>query len=184
MGLGRRKYHALNQMRKAIIIEKHYRRYYCLSIYQKKKKSALIIQCAVRSHFARKELKALKLAAKDLANMANEKEKLKQQRVQLLAKLEAMKAAKLEAEKSAKALREITSEDVQELNRLREEAKDLNSELAESQTKLQQEMKRADDATEDVKKINIEMATLQQALEKLKEQLDTVSEDASSKASE
>merc|ERR1719232_141406 len=139
---GRERYLALNQIRKSIIIQKYWRSYYCYTEFQKlkssiiiekywrsyicykkyhtQKKSAEILQRAVRCYFARKELKTRKAAAKDLKHLVVEKDRLQQENLKLMKLLtEANSKAAKAAWRAATVTSSLTSVDLDELGRLR-----------------------------------------------------------------
>merc|ERR1712228_507152 len=123
--MGRKRYKTLNELRKSIIIQKYWRCYYQHKLYTSKKNAAETIQRAYRCAVAQRKLKELKTAAKDLANVADERNRLAEERKMLMAKLAQMKKDQEEAEKKAKA---AVGNDAEELKKLRVEFDDIKKE--------------------------------------------------------
>lgn len=158
--VGRARYDALNRVRKTIIIQKFWRGIPHRHRYQKMKVSIIIIQCAVRQKLARSHLKELKINAKNLQNVAQERDKLRQQmeamrleveRAKAAAKKEAEEAAKIKAESNATSKSEILSlqEELEQLKKkLRETRNDLKSEQESTQAALAELETKAKEATE------------------------------------
>ncbi|KAL7473673.1 hypothetical protein ACHAXS_014162 [Conticribra weissflogii] len=149
--VGRARYDILNRVRKAIIIQKFWRGIPYRRRYQQMKSSIIVIQCSIRQKLARSHLKELKVNAKNLQNVAQERDKLRQQmeamrleveRAKLLAKKEAEEAAKIKAVSNATSKSEFFS--------LQQEVERLKKELSETQTELKSEQESARSARAEV----------------------------------
>ena len=77
--IGRARYQRLNRERKALILQKYWRMFFAFKQFKHKQISSLILQCAWRCAQSRKELKALRIAARDLNNTAQERDKLREE---------------------------------------------------------------------------------------------------------
>ena len=77
--VGRAKYLRLNKERKAILIQKIWRMSSTLKYFKKQKSASLTLQCAWRCTQSRRELKKLKMAAKDLSNATQERDTLREE---------------------------------------------------------------------------------------------------------
>ena len=81
--MGRALYNILNSERKATILQKSWRMFFSYKRFKMKKGASMVLQCAWRCFKARKELKALRIAARDLNNTAQERDKLREENKKL-----------------------------------------------------------------------------------------------------
>ena len=145
---GRKRYEALNRVRKSIVLQRYWRRYRQQKMYKKMTKSVLALQCAVRCWFARSAFKALKLNARDLSAAVTERDELRKE-VQTLRRQLKQSNETLDQVKASAA----SSASTEELNAASEQIKSLEKELAQSRAAAEEarascdlEKKRAEDA--------------------------------------
>lgn len=179
--LGRRRYKTLNELRKSIIIQKYWRRFILHKDYISKKNATLTIQCAYRCVVARRELKQLKVAAKDLANVAEDRNRLVEERKMLMAKMAKMESQRMEAEKKAK---ESVGNDAEELKKLRAEFDTIKKELEKAETMLKEEKKKFEEAEGDKEGFTKKIALMTIASKALEDKLDSLSNDVNAKEEE
>lgn len=89
---GRNRFRALDAEKKSIAIQSFLRSSYHRRLYQAQRKSSLFIQCLVRCHQARKILRKLRIGAKDLSSVREERDRLRQENQELRKQLEYYKA--------------------------------------------------------------------------------------------
>ena len=179
--MGRKRYKQLNELRKSIIIQKYYRCFILHKHYKAQKDAALTIQCAYRSFVARRELKHLKAEAKNLANVADERNKLAEERKHLLVKMAQMEAQRIESEKKAKT---AVSSDAEDLKNLRVEFDMVKEELEMAKSMLEEEKKKLEEAEGDKENFNKKIAVMALASKGLEEKLDSLSDDINAKEDE
>lgn len=128
--MGRSRFHKLNRIRKAIVISSCWRAIPHRRQYAKVKSSVLVVQCAVRCTRSRSLLKELRINAKSLRNVAQERDNLSEKMEEMRLELERTKlAAQKEAEHAAK-LREMSStSNESNLAHLQNEVCSLNNQL-------------------------------------------------------
>lgn len=177
---GRIRYERLNRERKAIVIERYWRRYYLAKLYGRKKDAALVLQCAVRCHFARGELRELRLAARNLAATANERDELRQAVADLKKEAAAASAkAATEAKRAAEAIAAIAnSDDKAKVEELTKEVENLKKELETSQFEATKEAERAEAAAADAVQAQKAAETALSETQELKERLEATSREA------
>lgn len=153
--LGRARYNELNRIRKAIVIESYWRSLPHMRRFQRMKASAVAVQCAVRCRRSRLLLKELKMNAKSLQNVAQERDQLRIMMEAMKLEVERAKAtAKSEAEEAAKIMAVASSNNETELSTLREEVRRLNNDMSEIKhqlAKAQQSTKEATTTAEETK---------------------------------
>eukprot|EP00814_Leptocylindrus_danicus_P019019 CAMPEP_0116009262 /NCGR_PEP_ID=MMETSP0321-20121206/3333_1 /TAXON_ID=163516 /ORGANISM="Leptocylindrus danicus var. danicus, Strain B650" /LENGTH=1266 /DNA_ID=CAMNT_0003478201 /DNA_START=770 /DNA_END=4570 /DNA_ORIENTATION=- len=90
--VGRTQFRALKAEKKSIVIQSFLRSSYHRRLYQAKRKSSLSIQCFVRCFQARKVLRKLRVGARDLSSVREERDRLRQENQDLRKQLELYKA--------------------------------------------------------------------------------------------
>jgi len=160
----------------------------------KLKRSATIIQCVIRIKQSRQILLNLKHEAKNLQNVAGERDKFRERMEEMRIEMERVKAAKMKAEDAAQALREQAGEankssnlqdeldrlrgesvaHLNELDRLRGESvaqinelNHLRDELASVKMKLGEEQEKSRDATECEQYTKLQLETARESIAQL-----------------
>eukprot|EP00978_Attheya_sp_CCMP212_P039436 scaffold205045_cov48-Attheya_sp.AAC.1 len=174
--VGRAKYDELNQIRKATVLQTLLRQKRANKEFMEKKKGTVVIQCAFRSSKARRELKALKVASRDLNATKKQSESLKSEMQRLKAELkEAKDLADAESKRvaAAEAATLASSSNVSsaELDELKSELASVSKQLEASRTRAKEESARADAAEESAEDLMQQMKEAHRASMKLKKEL-------------
>ncbi|WZY81644.1 hypothetical protein YC2023_028028 [Brassica napus] len=96
----RNKYRHRRRTKAAIIVQREWRRYQAHEAYNQYKKSTLALQCLWRAKVARKELKKLKMAARETGALKEAKDKLEKRVEELTWRLELEKHQKVDLEEA------------------------------------------------------------------------------------
>eukprot|EP00550_Attheya_septentrionalis_P000774 CAMPEP_0198288208 /NCGR_PEP_ID=MMETSP1449-20131203/6799_1 /TAXON_ID=420275 /ORGANISM="Attheya septentrionalis, Strain CCMP2084" /LENGTH=1645 /DNA_ID=CAMNT_0043986321 /DNA_START=45 /DNA_END=4982 /DNA_ORIENTATION=- len=173
---GRAKYDELNQIRKATVLQTLLRQKRANKEFMKKKNGALTIQCAFRSSKARRELKALRVASRDLNATKKQSESLKSEMQRLKAELKEAKAfADAESQRVAAAevatLASSSNLSSAELDELKSELASVSKQLEASRIRAKEESARADAAEESAEDLMQQMKEAHRASMKLKKEL-------------
>jgi len=142
--VGRCRYQVVNRERKSIVIQKLWRSNRCRLKFQKKKSAVTVIQCALRYRYARQLFRELRAKARDVNNIAEERDKL-QVEIQNLRKAYdkacARAATAEENSKDASALDKV--EDLrQEIDKLRNEVGQVNDEKESEKNRAEDAIKK------------------------------------------
>ncbi|KAL0785512.1 hypothetical protein Bca101_001758 [Brassica carinata] len=129
----RNKYRHRRKTKAAIIVQREWRRYQAHEAYNQYRKSTLALQCLWRAKVARKELKKLKMAARETGALKEAKDKLEKRVEELTWRLELEKHQKVDLEE-AKA---------QEIANLQNALTELQEKLDEAQAAIIQEKEAA-----------------------------------------
>ena len=178
--IGRVRFNELNGVRKAIVIQSNWRSVPHRRRYQKMRTSVVVVQCAVRCRQARLLLKEFKLNSKNLQNVAQERDKLKQQMEEMKMEVErAKKAAKKAAEEAAKIKAEASASSSSELVTLQEEVQRLKGELIETRSQLEEEQQSAKQAATEAEMNEQELVKSKESVLLLQSKLEKAITDAS-----
>lgn len=186
---GRALYHRLNKERKATVIQKSWRMFYLCKLFKMKQIASLTLQCAWRCSKARKEFRALRMAARDHNNTAQERDKLREEnkklqkalvdalgkssqmdsfekeREELLAKINDLEKKGVEKENEMKNQQETINNLQQDLDLLERKCDEVSSNLVKAQHEAQGKI---EDAS---KKHKLEMDTFNSKISDLEESL-------------
>jgi len=133
------------------------------------RRSAIVIQCAVRIRQACLVLGKLKQEAKDMKNVAEERDKFRERMEQMRIEMERVKKeAEKEAEEAAKAKEEAKK--VEGLARMEEELSLLKDKLASAQEQLEKEQQRAEEAEELAESRRSELENAQESVAQLEKE--------------
>jgi hypothetical protein len=169
--IGRARYHQLNQVRKATVIASYWRGLPHRRRYNNLKSSVLIVQCAVRCRISRSMLKELRVDAKSLQNVAQERDKMREKMEEMRLELERTKLAQKVAEEAAK-LRELSSASSESVFvDLQAEISSLNDQLLEVKGLLEEETQRSSQAMAVVESKQYELASLLATREEIQNDL-------------
>ncbi|GAB2254307.1 hypothetical protein Droror1_Dr00022116 [Drosera rotundifolia] len=152
----RNEFYFRRRTRAAVLIQSHCRRYLARCNYIRKRKFAICMQCAWRRSMAVRELRKLKMAAKETAALQDAKVKLEKQVEEL--------TCQLELEKRMRA--DIEEEKSRENANLQQALLELQNEFQETKAGLVLELEAAKKAAEQEDKMH-ENAKLQQDLQEL-----------------
>ncbi|XP_023639567.1 myosin-12 isoform X2 [Capsella rubella] len=129
----RNKHRHRRRTKAAIIVQREWRRHQAQEAYKQHKKATLALQCLWRAKVARKELKMLKMAARETGALKEAKDKLEKRVEELTWRLELEKHQKVDLEE-AKA---------QEIAKLQNNLIELQEKLDEAYTAIIQEKEAA-----------------------------------------
>ncbi len=118
--VGRLRYISLNRERKAKVLQKFWRIYSTSKQLQQKNSASLVIQCAWRCTQSRKQLRHLRTAAKNLNNITLERDKLREEKMELQRALTDALYKKSMAEKNVKDLQNQRGELLYQIRQLEE----------------------------------------------------------------
>lgn len=118
---GRQRYAMLDWARKSIRIQRCWRGHRTYRMYKSYKDASLTIQCAVRCLRAKRELKSLRLGARDLQAVLSDRDKLRKENEELRKKLSATTTSDPPA--AVKTVVEELSQEVNELQVMLEETR-------------------------------------------------------------
>ena len=176
--MGRARYEVLNRERKAKLVQKYWRRYSLNKHYREMKRAIPVIQCAIRCYWARVVYRELKAGARDLANVAEERNELKRETQLLKSELEKAKMVAKEAVQEAViAMKEaaegggMSAEEEAELESLRKEVQSLRDNLEEAETVFTNELRRAERAETQAKVSSEYALALEKKAEKTEQRL-------------
>nr|CAD1818986.1 unnamed protein product [Ananas comosus var. bracteatus] len=124
-GLASRKELHFRQQTKAAVIYSHCRRYLARSEYLRLKKAAIATQCAWRGRVARRELRKLKMAARETGALQAAKNKLEKQVEELTWRLQLEKRMRVDMEEAKTQENEKLQLALREIELQFKEAKDL-----------------------------------------------------------
>ncbi|XP_042377974.1 myosin-6-like isoform X3 [Zingiber officinale] len=116
----------MKQTRAAIIIQSYFRRHLACLCYLRLKKATITMQCAWRGRVARRELRKLKLAAKEAGALQEAKNKLEKQVEELTWRLQLEKRMRLDLEEARS----------QEITKLQVALQDMQLQVKETKTML------------------------------------------------
>jgi chromosome segregation ATPase len=173
---GRAKYNELNQIRKATKLQTYWRQKSANKAFTEKKNGALVVQCAFRSLKARRELKALRVASRDLSATKKQSESLKSEMQTLKAELKKAKAfAEAESKRAAGAeaagLASSSNVSSTELDELKSELASVSTQLEASRIRAKEESVRADAAEESAQDLMQQVKEAHRASMKMKKEL-------------
>lgn len=183
--IDRAHYLRLNRIRKATVIASYWRALPHRWRYNELKSSVLVVQCAVRCRRARLLLKELKIDAKSLRNVAQERDQMREKIEEMRLELERTKlAAQSEAEEAAK-LRDASSASKESgIASLRDEVQSLKNKLLEITGHLEEERQRSKKAMADVESMQTELIQSQATIEEVQSKLQSALTDADAKDNE
>lgn len=138
---------------------------------RKIRRSAIAIQCAIRIRQSCQILEKLKYAAKNLQNVAEERDKFRERMEQMRIEMERVRlAAKKEAEDSARLKSQAMSTRDGEANKvakLQDEVDRLRDELAAVNKKLEDENQRSREAIESAQSMKLQLETAHKSIAQL-----------------
>lgn len=138
----------------------------------KLRRSAIVIQCAIRIKRSAQIFEKLKHDAKNLQNVAEERDKFRERMEQMRIEMEMVRlAAKREAEDAAKLKSQAMSTRDDEANKvanLQDEVDRLRDELATVNKKLEEEHQRSREAIESAQSIKVQLETAHESIAQLK----------------
>ncbi|KAI7727087.1 hypothetical protein M8C21_031579, partial [Ambrosia artemisiifolia] len=152
------------QTKAAIFIQAHYRCYKAHSYYKSLQKAALYTQCGWRRRVARKELRALKMAARETGALKEAKDKL-EKRVEEL-------TWRLQLEKRLRALMLNQKQDLEEARKSLIEADARNTDLMK---KFEDAEKRAEQLQESNQRLEEKLSNMESENQVLRQQALTMS---------
>ncbi|KAL9676992.1 hypothetical protein QQ045_005215 [Rhodiola kirilowii] len=129
----RNEYAHMRRTKAAGIIQTEWRRHQALKSYLQKKKITLAIQCLWRGKLGRKELKKLKMAARETGALKEAKDKLEKRVEELSLRLELEKHARIDLEESKR----------QEITKLQSDLTEMQMHLKEAHEAIIQEKEAA-----------------------------------------
>uniref|UniRef100_A0A7S4S8Q1 Myosin motor domain-containing protein n=1 Tax=Ditylum brightwellii TaxID=49249 RepID=A0A7S4S8Q1_9STRA len=174
--IGRARYERLNRERQSIVIQKYWRCHHNNSSYKAKKKSALIIQCAVRCSWARLVYKNLRSEARNLQAAVGERDELRKETQRLEREVAIARAqAKKEAERAEEAIGNALSMESGKITQLEQEVVQLQNKLNESQHEVAAEAKRANEVTEERVALSNDLELARSQVHNLTVELDSAS---------
>ena len=146
------------------------------------RRAAVVIQCVIRIKQSRQLLNKLKHEAKDLQNVAGERDKFRERMEQMRIEMERVKlAAKEEAEEAARIKKEAESaaaaarsrdDDENITTSMQEELDQLKAELANTQQQLEEEQHRSKEATELAESRQSQLESAQESIVQLESKLE------------
>jgi len=166
--MGRVRFQVLNEQRKCVVLQKYWRMCSASKKFNIMKASSINIQCTWRRYQARKSLRALRLAARDLSNTAEERDQLREENKQLSKAL-------------ADALRTVSRAETGNKNTVPKEKVD---QLEAQLDGLKQKLKDAEEAVEKEKLRADNMLAVSNKTENIMNVLQSEKEDLTSKVSE
>lgn len=183
--MGRSRYNLLNQIRKATVISSCWRAVPHRRQYVKLKSSVLVVQCAVRCTRSRSLFKELRINAKSLQNVAQERDNLREKMEEMRLELECIKlAARKESEDTAK-LREMPSaRNESNLAHLQNEVCSLNDQLIAVTDQLENENQRTKKALIALESKQDELTQSQAIIRDVQSKLDSALADSVAKDNE
>ncbi|KAL3779980.1 hypothetical protein ACHAW5_008629 [Stephanodiscus triporus] len=136
------------------------------------RRSAVVIQCAIRIKRSAQIFEKLKHDAKNLQNVAEERDKFRERMEQMRIEMEIMRlAAKREAEDTAKLKSQAMSTRDGEANKvanLQDEVDRLRDELATVNKQLEEEHQRSREAIESAQSIKVQLENAHESIAQLK----------------
>ena len=143
------------------------------------RRAAIVIQCAIRIHWSRRELEKCKSAAKDLQNVAEERDKFRERMEHMRLEMERVKlAAEKEAEEAAKARSQVNARDESDAAGMQEELARLKDELANTQAQLDEERQRSQKSSDLAESRQVELESSQEEVSQLQTNLEQAKEQA------
>jgi len=148
----------------------------------KLRRAAIVIQCVIRMKQSRQLLEKRKTEAKDLQNVAGERDKFRERMEQMRIEMDRVKSeAKKEAEEAAAAkLKEeeatiaaaAQEEESNMMTSIQEELNQLKEELASTQKQLEEEQQRSKEATQLADSRQTQLETAQESISQLEVKLE------------
>ena len=178
--LARRRFEHIQKDSAAITIQRVWRGYQARKVFKKKLHQIILVQSCIRRHFAKKQLKQLKIEAKSVAHVQQLNKGLEKKIIELQQKLNEMRT-ELKETKKKEAVLVDTKQDVHKLDIEIKNLKNNISDLEKDKEKMREEIESRDKLVSTLeKKINDQM----KSLEKLKEINLNLSESIDKKAVE
>lgn len=148
----------------------------------KLRRAAIVIQCVIRMKQSRQLLEKRKTEAKDLQNVAGERDKFRERMEQMRIEMDRVKSeAKKEAEEAAAAkLKEeeatiaaaAQEEESNMMTSIQEEMNQLKEELASTQQQLEEEQQRSKEATQLAESSQTQLEKAQESISQLEVKLE------------
>jgi myosin-5 len=144
--IARSEFRLRRQRKAAIVLQAHWRGRQAFSYYTRLQKAAIVTQCAWRCRLARRELRMLKMAARDTGALKDAKNKLEQRVEELSLRLHLEKRLRTDLEEAK----------VQEVAKLQEALHTMRLQLKETTAMVVKEQEAARVAIEEASSVNKE----------------------------